>query len=101
DGGGGRRWLLGIQRHKDGPAVVNHLLRPGDQAAIVAIAGHASWSVEELTSALPDGAGQLMAVASVTEGLAWLKPAGLLPVVAGSLYLLGQVLPLLDPPPQP
>jgi dihydrofolate synthase/folylpolyglutamate synthase len=100
DGGGARRWLLGIQRHKDGPAVVGHLLRSGDQAAIVAIADHASWSVEELTTALPQCTGQLRAVSCVAEGLAWLEPAGLLPVVAGSLYLLGQVLPLLEPQPQ-
>jgi dihydrofolate synthase/folylpolyglutamate synthase len=107
DGSRGRRWLLGIQRHKQGAEMLALLLRPGDRAAIVPIADHASWSAEALALACPHLAGQLIAVASPEAGLDWLMgdaepaAAGQDPVVAGSLYLLGTVLPLLDPPPAP
>jgi dihydrofolate synthase/folylpolyglutamate synthase len=77
------------------------LLRPGDRAAIVPIPDHASWSAAALAASCPGAGAQLSAVASVAEGLAWLlAPAGgaaAVPVVAGSLYLIGAVLPWLDP----
>ncbi len=92
-----RRWLIGIQRHKEGPALLEALLLPQDQVAIVPIAGHPSWSAAELAAALPHRADQLQAVASPQVGLAWLSAPGPLPVVSGSLLLLGAVLPLLDP----
>jgi dihydrofolate synthase/folylpolyglutamate synthase len=101
-----RRWLLGVQAHKQGPEMLAALLRPGDRAAIVPIPDHSSWSAAALAAACPALATALIPVASVAEGLAWLLapqanslgvPAGSLPVVAGSLHLLGAVLPLLDP----
>jgi dihydrofolate synthase/folylpolyglutamate synthase len=104
---GGRRWLLGIQRHKQGVEMLEQLLRPGDRAAIVPIPEHTCWSAAELAEACPQLAGQLMAVAALEAGLAWLieaagpETAGQEPVVAGSLHLLGAVLPLLDPQPAP
>jgi dihydrofolate synthase/folylpolyglutamate synthase len=90
-----RRWLIGIQSHKEGAALLEHLLLPGDQAAIVALPGHASWSATALAEAVPHRAAQLHAVATPLEGLAWLAAPGPLPVVTGSLLLLGAVLPLL------
>jgi dihydrofolate synthase/folylpolyglutamate synthase len=57
DGEGGRRWLLGMQRHKDGAAVVRALLRPQDRAAIVAIPDHPSWDPQALGAAAPERAG--------------------------------------------
>jgi dihydrofolate synthase/folylpolyglutamate synthase len=98
-----RRWLLGIQAHKQGPAMLRSLLRPGDRVAIVPIADHRSWSVDDLAAACPEWAPALMALASTAEGLAWLMAAepGPLPVVAGSLHLLGEILPALDPPAAP
>ena len=118
-GSGGRRWLLGIQRHKDGVAMLQALLAPGDEAAITPLPEHTSWSAADLAAACPPWAPQLRQVADPAAGLAWLhQPAGsgpgtaelasldarggspsaaALPVVAGSLYLLGALIPLLDP----
>ncbi len=104
--GRSRRWLLGVQAHKQGGEMLTALLGPGDQAVIVPIPGHASWDVATLAAARPALAERLGTAASVGEGLAWLmlEPGGsaappeALPVVAGSLYLLGAVLPRLDPP---
>lgn len=102
-----RRWLLGIQAHKEGAAMVASLLRPGDQAVVVPIPDHASWSAGTLGEACPACAAALQDAASPAEGLAWLmapdaparhpSSAGPLPVVAGSLYLLGALMPQLDP----
>jgi dihydrofolate synthase/folylpolyglutamate synthase len=112
-----RRWLLGVQAHKQAPQMLRELLRPGDRAAIVPIPGHRSWSAVDLAAACPELAGQLLPLSSVAAGLDWLLDsppttpraipartrAGSLPVLAGSLLLLGAVLPLLDPsaPPAP
>ena len=119
--GCGRRWLLGIQRHKQGAAMVRALLAPGDQAAITPLPEHASWSAADLAAACPELAPQLQQMPGPAAGLAWLHqpagsgpgagdqalsggdscpaPAAPLPVVAGSLYLLGALIPLLDPAP--
>ncbi len=96
--GGPRRWLLGIQRHKQGAAMLELLLRPGDRAALVAVPEHASWSLQELAAACPDLADQLEEADSLESGLDSLLAPGPLPLVAGSLFLLGAVLPLLDAP---
>jgi dihydrofolate synthase/folylpolyglutamate synthase len=89
-----------MQRHKDGAAVVRALLRPQDRAAIVAIPQHPSWDLQTLGAAAPELAGQLVEAASPEAGLDWLLAAPQpVPVVAGSLYLLGAILPLLDRPP--
>jgi dihydrofolate synthase/folylpolyglutamate synthase len=99
-----RRWLLGIQRHKEGETMLRLLLAPGDRAAIVPIPDHRSWSATELALACPSVADQLEAVPSVQAGMNWLlavthtTDGGALapPVLAGSLYLLGVALPMLD-----
>ncbi|MCP9799170.1 bifunctional folylpolyglutamate synthase/dihydrofolate synthase, partial [Cyanobium sp. Lug-B] len=93
-----RRWLLGIQRHKEGAVMLEQLLRPGDRAAVVAVPEHASWTLEELAAACPGKADQLEPAGSLVAGLDSLLPGGPLPVVAGSLFLLGAVLPLFDAP---
>jgi len=87
-----------MQRHKEGPAMLERLLRPGDRAAVVAVPAHASWSLQELIAACPDRADQLEVAGSLAAGLGSLLSPGPLPVVAGSLFLLGAVLPLLDIP---
>ena len=97
-GSGGRRWLLAMQRTKDAPALLDALLGPEDRAAIVALADLPCWSVDALLAARPELAGRLQAVAHPQEGLRWLSTPGPLPVVAGSLHLLGEIWPLLDPP---
>jgi dihydrofolate synthase/folylpolyglutamate synthase len=113
-GPGPRCWLIGIQRYKDGAAVLQELLAPADRALIVPIPEHPSWSLDELAAACPQLAGQLQSSSEPLAGLTQLVrltqlagPSELaaagagtappLPVVAGSLYLLGAVIPLLDP----
>jgi dihydrofolate synthase/folylpolyglutamate synthase len=109
---GPRRWLLGIQRHKEGAVILEHLLAPGDRALVVPIDDHHCWSSEDLAAARPALAPQLEAVADVATGLDRLmaEPIGIAaagtaaaacPVVAGSLYLLGLVIPRLDRLPEP
>jgi dihydrofolate synthase / folylpolyglutamate synthase len=93
-----RRWLLGIQRHKEGAAMLELLLGPGDRAVVVAVPEHASWSRQELAAACPGLADQLEEAASLEAGLDSLLAPGPLPLVAGSLFLLGAVLPLLATP---
>ena len=92
-----RRWLLGIQRHKQAPELLDALLAPGDRLAIVAIPDHLSWSAAELVAERPALAAQIEAATDLVAGLDWLTAPGPLPVVSGSLHLLGAVIPLLDP----
>jgi dihydrofolate synthase/folylpolyglutamate synthase len=102
DGGylGPRRWLLGMQISKEAPQLLDALLRPGDQVALVPVPDLPSWSRAELVAARPQLAPQLREVATPDEGLEWLVASpGPLPVVAGSLHLLGAVIPHLDAPP--
>jgi len=97
-----RRWLIGIQRHKEAAVMLEHLLQPGDRVAIVPVPGHASWNATALAEALAGRGADLHAVATPEEGLAWLAEdaslAAPVPVVTGSLFLLGAVLPLLSAP---
>ena len=87
-----RHWLLGIQRHKDGPAIVRALMAPGDRAWMVPIDGCRSWHAAELAIAGVEDS------PSAEAALEQLWPASCEPVVAGSLYLLGQIWPTLEPP---
>jgi len=94
-----RRWLLGMQITKDAPQLLDALLRPGDQVALVPVPDLPSWSRAELVAARPQFAPQLREVATPCEGLEWLVASpGPLAVVAGSLHLLGAVIPHLDAP---
>lgn len=99
DGGGPRRWLLGMQKAKEAPLVLDALLRDGDQVALVAVPDLPSWSRADLVLARPHLATAIREVATQPEGLAWLvNGSGPMPVVAGSLHLLGAVIPHLDRP---
>jgi dihydrofolate synthase/folylpolyglutamate synthase len=97
-----RRWLLGIQRHKQAPALLVALLRPGDAVRVLPLPEHASWDAAALAGALE---GSLPAQVSLEdapagdlgEQLSWLAASEALPVLAGSLYLVAAVLPLLEP----
>jgi dihydrofolate synthase/folylpolyglutamate synthase len=92
----GRRWLIGIQRQKEAPAMLRHLLGPEDEAVIVPPGGPSGWSAAELLEREPVLRGRIRPMDSPAEGLAWICGAGPLPVVCGSIHLLGAVLPLLD-----
>ena len=94
-----RRWLIGIQRHKDAPQLLRALLRPGDALRVTTLPEQACWCAAELQhlpelQAAPleitDASGDLQA------DLAWLVGSAALPVACGSLYLVAALLPLLD-----
>jgi len=95
---GPRRWLLGIQRHKQAPEMLAALLGPGDVARIAPIPVHHCWQAPDLGDALPSLASQLQRSCGLEADLDWLTAgSGALPLVAGSLHLLGEVIPWLDP----
>ena len=88
-------WVLAIQAHKQAPAMLKHLLQPNDQAWIIPVPEHRSWSLEQLQLEVPDLAHQLRGAADATEALNQLEHEGwpqAAPVVAGSLYLIGHLL---------
>ena len=88
---GTRYWLLGMLANKQGPEIAAALLAPGDRAWIVPVPGHACWSLEALTAACPRLTSQLHSAPSLEAGLAQAGSGLQRVVVAGSLYLLGQV----------
>jgi dihydrofolate synthase / folylpolyglutamate synthase len=103
---GPRRWLIGIQRHKQAPELVQTLLRPGDAVRVCALPEHSSWSAAELMGALQGspGLGRIPIDLRDASGdpeadLDWLVSAAGLPVACGSLYLVANLMPELDPMP--
>jgi dihydrofolate synthase/folylpolyglutamate synthase len=107
---GPRHWVLGMLAAKQGPAILEALLGPDDRAWIVPVTGHSSWTVAELGEVLATGpqprlAAQLQAAddpgAAIREAVQATDAergrvgadGGDPPViVAGSLYLIGQLL---------
>ena len=90
---GGRRWLIGMQRHKDAPALLQALLRPGDAVRVCTLPEHGSWPAEALQR---DGVTISPASGDPQRDLGWLVDSPLLPVACGSLYLVAELLPLLQ-----
>jgi dihydrofolate synthase / folylpolyglutamate synthase len=95
---GGIDWILGIQAHKQAEPMLNSLLQPSDRAWIVPVPDHRSWSAEALQRLCPDLAHQLLEtsgpdpVLSVLDRLECRGWPQVPPVIAGSLYLLGDLL---------
>jgi len=89
-----RRWLIAMQRHKDAPQLLQTLLRQGDQARVLPLPEHPSWSAEELEAAT--GLPLQPAEDDLPSNLHWLVASAALPVACGSLYLVAELLPLLD-----
>ena len=90
-----RRWLIGMQRHKDAPELLRTLLRRGDQVRVVALPKeHNSWSAAELQAAT--GRAMEQAESDLQDQLHWLVQSPALPVACGSLYLVAELLPLLN-----
>jgi dihydrofolate synthase/folylpolyglutamate synthase len=106
---GPRRWVLGILASKEGAAILEALLAPGDRAWIVPVAGHPSWTLPELRRALAGGpqaqlGERLQAAPDAATAIG--EAAGSWPadgpvnrpvIVAGSLYLIGQLLAAAEP----
>ncbi len=90
-------WILGIQGHKQAPEMLRILLEPNDEAWIVPVPGHASWTADALSEIFPTHAHQLRSASSVEDVLIKLfkndsdRPRPM-PVIAGSLYLIGSLL---------
>ena len=94
---GPRHWVIGMLANKQGPELLTALLAPGDRASIVPVPGHASWDLETLAQACPALASQLQSASSVETALSLAAARSTDPVVvAGSLYLLGQLLALMQ-----
>ncbi len=93
---GPRRWVLGMLANKQGADMLQALLAPGDRAWIVPVPGHASWSAAELAGACPALEAQLSSAPDLDTALsaaaATTAPAGGTVIVAGSLYLIGDLL---------
>jgi predicted FMN-binding regulatory protein PaiB len=85
--------------------ILEALLAPGDRAWIVPVAGHASWSLAQLRQALRDErrdalAGQLRAAPDAATAIGAAADRGPMSgpvIVAGSLYLIGQLLAAAEP----
>ena len=101
----GLTWILAIQAHKQAPAMLQTLLEPQDQAWIVPVPGHHSWTRAMLLNENPAWAKQLfelpataadddagLPVIRVLEQLERQGWPAATPVIAGSLYLLGDLL---------
>ncbi|MDA0717838.1 MAG: bifunctional folylpolyglutamate synthase/dihydrofolate synthase [Cyanobacteria bacterium] len=89
---GPRHWLLGMLANKQGPEIAAALLAPDDRAWIVPVPGHACWGLEAISAACPRLARQLQSAPNFEAGLAQAGRSSQRVVVAGSLYLLGQLL---------
>ncbi len=88
-------WILGIQKQKDVKNILNYLLKKNDIAWIVPIPGHNSWSKEQILDYCPKCSSTINEATSVQEVLSillktkkWVSPP---PVIAGSLYLIGDL----------
>lgn len=95
------RWLIGMLSTKDHADVFQALLRPGDRLYVVPVPDHASARPEQLVTlaasicpelkqcqAYPDLATGLDAAMSLAHGTDS-TPEATLPVLCGSLYLIG------------
>jgi dihydrofolate synthase/folylpolyglutamate synthase len=80
--------------NKQGPELVAQLLAAEDQAWIVPVPGHASWTCQQLVAALPQLADQLHPAADLEQAVtrAQRAAAGERLILAGSLYLIGDLL---------
>ncbi len=96
----GVNWILGIQAHKQGIAMLQTLLQPQDRAWIVPVPDHNSWTLEALLQRSPQltqqWRQQLIAASSVEQALVQInapeRRKSTVPVLAGSLYLIGDLL---------
>ena len=87
-------WILAIQAHKDAAAMLQALLQPQDQAWIIPVPSHKSWSRTALLQELPQLDHQLQEADGLEIVLNQLSRDGWptpMPIVAGSLYLIGDL----------
>ncbi len=92
----GVQWILGIQSNKEAPSMLRHLIQPLDMAWIVPVPSHKSWTKLQLSKSCPELDKQLLEANEVEQVFKtllmtsrWPTPP---PVIAGSLYLIGDLL---------
>ncbi len=92
--GHGRCWVLGMLANKPAPAMVRALLTPSDRAWLVPVPDHPCWSLEAVLAEAPELAGRLGATLSLADALSAAAACaeGGTVVVAGSLYLIGDLI---------
>ncbi|MFS6825960.1 bifunctional folylpolyglutamate synthase/dihydrofolate synthase [Cyanobium sp. ATX-6F1] len=99
-GDGSIHWVLGILANKQAPEMLETLLAHQDRAWIVPVSGHSSWGAEELAAACPALAGRLRGAgdleAALTDATGSRESPTRPVIVAGSLYLLGDLLAAAD-----
>ena len=88
-------WVLAIQAHKQAIAMLRILVKPSDRVWIVPVPEHNSWDRDSLLKVVPHWHHQLhqsrdaeSALLQIRDQGPWPNPP---PVVAGSLYLLGDL----------
>jgi dihydrofolate synthase / folylpolyglutamate synthase len=88
-------WLLGMLSTKDHGEVLSALLRPGDQLSLVPISGHSSADLlmlKDLALTICPEISQCHVYSSLDAALQTLTRDSAIPVLCGSLYLVGQFL---------
>ena len=89
-------WILAIQKSKNAPLMLTELIKDNDLAWIVRVPNHKSWSAEILKENCPEISNQIYKANNVEEVLKRIKSKGNWPdpqpVIAGSLYLIGELL---------
>ena len=89
-------WILAIQDNKDGPLMIKHLIKPNDICWILDVPDHQSWNREKILEANPKFSEQLFEAkdiesifSTINKENFWPDP---IPVIAGSLYIIGDIL---------
>ncbi len=87
----GVKWILGIQSNKQGPEMVQSLLKVNDDAWIIPVPNHQSWTAMEISRSCPNLSHQIHHASKIEEVLdgflyqgEWPDPC---PIIAGSLFL--------------
>ncbi len=86
-------WIIGLLQTKDASAILHHILRPGDGVSFVPIPGHRYHEtayLQDLAQRICPGIRSQTAT-DPGHALAAITPP-YIPIICGSLYLVGQVL---------
>ena len=88
-------WIVGIQAHKQAIDMLQVLLKPSDQIWIIPVPGHRSWDRASLVERNKSWDQQMHHCADVEAVLETIRALGPwpdpFPVLAGSLYLIGDL----------
>tara|TARA_Y100001968_G_scaffold329896_1_gene380320 strand:- start:2871 stop:4022 length:1152 start_codon:yes stop_codon:yes gene_type:complete len=92
----GLQWIIGIQKHKDAPRILQYLVKPKDKVWIIPVPEHSSWTQKELAESCQSLARQLNHASDIQEVLSKIfsskKSHFPIPVVTGSIYLIGSLI---------